>query len=235
MPPQPLPTPSSGLSSARERRRQRRKEVGKRRQAVLRTRSSSDLLYNVENSSSSDSTPAQSPNPSASSHSQEQNGGVEDTDGPLPTTETVAAVHCVDSIGKEVTSDGGIGLVSGSSSSLEDADGGVGGNDNGEGDMEEVYTLLDSTLHTEAKVEEEDGCSCRQGKGREEGRVSASLHPGRLKERIAALRRYYTACYLCVVEVLHTCRECEARLGRDTVATALSSLNFLDPEADPVR
>lgn len=116
---------------------------------------------------------------------------MDDTDGPLQATETLAAVNSVDSTSKEGTSDGGgIGLVSGSSSSLEDADGGVGGNENGEGDMEEVYTLLDSTLHMEAKAEEEDGCSCREEEGGKEGRVLTSLHPGRLKERIAALRRY---------------------------------------------
>ena len=155
---------------------------------------------------------------------------MEDTDGPLQTT----AVNCVDSTSKEVTSDG---LVSGSSSSLEDADGGVGVNENGEGDMEEVYTLLDSTLHMEAKGEEEDGCSCRQEEGGKEGKVSTSLHPGRLKERIAALRRY---CWCVLLMSMYCvscaqCRECEARLGKDTVATALSSLNLLDPEADPVR
>lgn len=32
-----------------------------------------------------------------------------------------------------------------------------------------------------------------------------------------------------------SCRECEARLGKDLVATALSSLSNLDPETDPVR
>lgn len=172
----------------------------------MRTRSSSNLLYNVGNSSSSDSTPTQSPNPSASSHSveQQENGGVEDTDGPLQTTETLASVNCVDSTSKEVTSDGGgIGLVSGSSSSLEDGDGGVGGSENGEGDMEEVYTLLDSTLHMEAKAEEEDGGSCRQEEGGKEGRVLTSLHPGRLKERIAALRRY-----CCCYSHEHVCELC---------------------------
>lgn len=187
--PQPFITPSSGLSSARERRREHRKEVGKRRQAVLRTRSSSNLLHNIGSSSSSDSTPTHSPNPSASSCSTERQGlreGIEDTDGP-------AALTSTDSTSKERACDGGgngLVCVSGSSSSLEEADGGVEGTENGEGDMEEVYTLLDSTLHMEGKAEELDDCSGKQ-EGGEEGKVLASLRPGRLKERIFALRRYY--------------------------------------------
>lgn len=39
----------------------------------------------------------------------------------------------------------------------------------------------------------------------------------------------------CVICVHMSCRECEARLGKDLVATTLSSLSYLDPEADPVR
>ena len=109
----------------------------------------------------------------------------------------------------EVTSDAGEGVGetgSGSSSSLE-GNGGVGrrGNGEGEGEVEEFYSLLDSTLQLpesgasepEAEPQErgspdpawvETGCSSA---GRRVG-GSAALPPGRLQERIAALRRYCT-------------------------------------------
>jgi hypothetical protein len=90
-----------------------------------------------------------------------------------------------------------------------DDNGRSGSGDSGEGEEEEFYSLLDSTLHDECTGSddmEEAGAAVEE----------AALHPGRLQERIAALRR-----------------ECEAGLGKDVVTTALSSLNLLDPETDP--
>ena len=65
-----------------------------------------------------------------------------------------------------------------SSSSIED-----GTNGAGEGEKEEVYTLLNSTLHQEKSDDMATGVIS--------GEVER-LRPGRLQERIAALRRYMT-------------------------------------------
>ena len=159
--------------------------------------------------------------------------GMEETDGPAQPQRRAplgpaAATNCVGGpesngaggtgcrepgVGKEgrvtsdeVTSDAGEGVRetgSGSSSSLEGN--GRRGNEEGEGEVEEFYSLLDSTLQLsesgasepEAEPRErgspdpawvETGCSSA-GSGEQAG-SSAALPPGRLQERIAALRRY---------------------------------------------
>ena len=83
-----------------------------------------------------------------------------------------------------------VGIVS-SSSSLEEEmceeRGGEGGRRKVAGrEEEEFFTLLDSTLHCESTPDD----------GREVcGVGNAALRPGRLRERIAAFRRYtITAC-----------------------------------------
>lgn len=79
---------------------------------------------------------------------------------------------------------------SSSSSSLNDdgrSEGGVSGEggESGEGEVEEFYSLLDSTLR--------DGCAVgddvEEAGAAEGGEGKAALQPGRLQERIAALRR----------------------------------------------
>ena len=66
---------------------------------------------------------------------------------------------------------------SGSSMDEEEVEGGCGGEAGRE--EAEFYTLLDSTLHCEQSTD--SGCAAEE---------MAGLHPGRLQERIAALRRY---------------------------------------------
>ena len=56
------------------------------------------------------------------------------------------------------------------------------------GEVEEFYTLLDSTLHNESEAGAVAEGVWRGGGGEPGGEV-ASLQPGRLQERIAALRR----------------------------------------------
>ena len=69
--------------------------------------------------------------------------------------------------------------VSSSSSSLEED-----GPERRDGEVEEFYTLLDSTLH-----QEKDECTVIAG-AEAAGDEKTVLQPGRLQERIAALRRY---------------------------------------------
>lgn len=115
--------------------------------------------------------------------------GEEEVDGPVP-----AAMD-----GEMVAG----GVVSSSSSSLEEE----GYEEKREEEEErreicgkeeeEFYTLLDSTLHCEG-VSDVEAEVC--------GGESAALHPGRLRERIAALRRFATATnelnlqYECIVQ-----------------------------------
>ena len=69
----------------------------------------------------------------------------------------------------------------GRSESCEGGESGEGG-ENGEGEVEEFYSLLDSTLR--------DGCADVEEAGAAGGGGGeAALQPGRLQERIAALRR----------------------------------------------
>ena len=44
----------------------------------------------------------------------------------------------------------------------------------------------------------------------------------------------HTTHFICLSVVVYEHRECEAALGKDTVTEALSSLDLLDPENDPV-
>ena len=78
-----------------------------------------------------------------------------------------------------------VGIVS-SSSSLEEEVCEERGGEGGRREEEEFFTLLDSTLHCESTPDGREVCG---------GVGNAALRPGRLRERIAALRRYtITAC-----------------------------------------
>ena len=74
-----------------------------------------------------------------------------------------------------------VGVVSSSSSLEEEVEGGKR-----EREEEEFFTLLDSTLQCEGSPESREVCG---------GVGTAALRPGRLRERISALRRFV----LCLV------------------------------------
>lgn len=112
--------------------------------------------------------------------------------------------------------------VGSSCSSLEDGSAGKSGSgeggESGEGEqeVEEFYALLDSTLHAKAEGVGSDAtlvdCSNVGGRWRE---GQATLRPGRLQERIAALRRYtYTACWQRLSVVYDTAGSVRLALAR---------------------
>lgn len=160
--------------------------MGRKEWAAVKSTVSSDPFCQVSNGSSSDSTPA----PSPSLRDRELiRQGAEETDGPgVPVQRRQPLAPTVNTDRDKSAMESVSGCSS--SSSIDDdvgkGEGGESGESGDAGEEEEVYTLLDSTLHQECPEKSDVNGAMEAGDGEP---VATTLRPGRLQERIAALRR----------------------------------------------